>query len=67
MSRNDPQTAWEFRFAIEHEDGRPITTDQADEFLGAIVKLAEARGLQVGGGYGVCEPVPDPLFPLRTE
>ena len=67
MSSNKSQPAWEFRFAIEHEDGAPITVDQANEFLGAIVTLAEARGLQVGGGYRACEPSPNPLFPLRPE
>ena len=67
MSRNDPQSAWEFLFAIEREDGELIAVDQANEFLDAIVKLAEERGLQVGGGYSKCEPGPEPLFPLKPE
>lgn len=67
MSRNEPQIAWEFRFAIERDGHELVTVDQASEFLDAIVTLAEARGLLIGGGYTACKQGPEPLFPLRVE
>ncbi|QNN69445.1 hypothetical protein [Thermomonas carbonis] len=67
MSGNEPQVAWEFNFAIEQDGGGLITVDQANEFMGAIVVLAEARGLQIGGGYSAYKASSEPLFPLRPE
>ena len=42
---------WAFRFCLEAEDGSLVPRGQAEELLEVIVEWAEARDLQIGGGY----------------
>jgi len=52
MSRRDqPQVSWMFRFGLERVDGAPFGAEVAEELLDVITAWAEARDLQVGGGF----------------
>jgi hypothetical protein len=51
MSSKSAKAAWHFSFGLERDGPGLVTVDQANEFMDAIVSLAEARGLVVGGGY----------------
>ena len=58
MGRGDePQQAWLFRFGLERRDGERFPHQVAEELMAVIVAWAEARGLQVGGGFA--PPPPD--------
>ena len=58
MSSKSAQIAWHFSFGLEQDGPGLVTVDQANEFMQAIVSLAEARGLLVGGGYSAPDQVP---------
>ena len=51
MSSKNEQIAWHFDFGLEQDGPGTVTVEQANDFMEAIVALAEQRGLIVGGGY----------------
>ena len=44
---------WMFRFVLEREDGRPMSSSVPEQLLEMIVSWAEEQGYQIGGGYGM--------------
>jgi hypothetical protein len=52
MASQRSQICWHFSFGLEKDGEGAVTDTHATEFMDAIVALAEARGLVVGGGYG---------------
>jgi hypothetical protein len=51
MPSKEAQIAWHFSFGLELDGDGLVTVDQANEFMEAIITLAEKRGFLVGGGY----------------
>ena len=51
MSSKSAEQAWQFSFGLEQDGPGLVTIEQANEFMDAIISLAETRGLVVGGGY----------------
>ncbi len=51
MSSKNEQIAWHFSFGLERDGPGLVSADQANEFMDAIVALAEGRGFLVGGGF----------------
>lgn len=67
MSCKALQVAWHFSFGLEQDGEGLVSVEQANEFMDAIISLAEPRGLLVGGGYSEYEDVPHSKFQLRRE
>ena len=67
MAQSDNQISWHFDFGLERADGSPMSDREAETFFDLIVALAEARNLQIGGGFAPypAETSGDVLFPLR--
>ncbi len=51
MKANDHQEGWVFKLFVEADDNGPVPYELADKLLDDIVAAAEARGLQIGGGF----------------
>ena len=51
MSIDSPQISWHFSFGLEVDGAGLVSAAQANEFMDAIIALAEDRGLLVGGGF----------------
>lgn len=51
MKPNAAQIAWHFSFFLENGEGTAVSEDVAEELLLAIIEWAEARQLQIGGGF----------------
>jgi hypothetical protein len=49
---SDGREFWAFRFCLEAEDGSPVPREEAEALLDTVIEWVEARGLQIGGGYG---------------
>ena len=60
MTTNKPdqttQPVWIFSFALEHESANPVSRATAESLMQSIIKWAEERNLQVGGGYRPPKP-----------
>ena len=51
MSSKSAEHEWQFSFGLEQDGPGLVTIEQANEFMEAIIALAETRGFVVGGGY----------------
>lgn len=51
MKTNEHQEAWVFYFFVESAKNEPVPYELAERFLDDIIATAEARGLQIGGGF----------------
>ena len=63
--QNQAEKVWLFRFALESEDGEMVGQEVPEALLDYIVRWAEKRGCQIGGGYR--HPSKDELNDVNDE